>query len=170
MSKKNPVNMLSLSGVNPTIPHHDDFKLTKCLTLESWIKVNALSMACTILCYVDPDNDTPYGMYLDPQGRLYAQLGGVQTAGIPADQTVPRGVWTHVAAVYDGKKMRLYQDGVEVGSLAKNGGIDTNPDVPVWIGDNPPDAGSRPFYGTIDDVQIFDRALEPADVAELAKP
>jgi len=79
------------------------------------------------------------------------------------------GVWTHVAATYDGSAMRLYQDGREVGRVAKTGLIDTNPAVPVWIGDNPPTAGSRPFHGWLRDIRIYRRALSEAEVHALAE-
>lgn len=45
--------------------------------------------------------------------------------------------WQHVAAVYNGTHMILYLDGSEVGRLAKSGQITTNPDAPVWLGNNP---------------------------------
>jgi hypothetical protein len=37
----------------------------------------------------------------------------------------------------------------------------------VWIGDNPPTAGSRPFDGTLDEVAIFDHALSAAQIAAI---
>ena len=57
-----------------------------------------------------------------------------------ADQrsgVIAAGQWHHVAATYDGQRMRLYVDGVEVGSTAKTGSIDTNGSVPVAIGNQP---------------------------------
>ena len=76
------------------------------------------------------------------------------------------GVWTHAAAVYDGTAMRLYKDGVEVGSTAKSGAISTNNSVPVWIGDNPI-AGSQSFDGLLDEVRIYERALTLQDIQAL---
>lgn len=55
------------------------------------------------------------------------------------------GEWIFAAAVYDGTMMRLYQNGVEVGSVAKSGAIDTSNSVDVFIGDNPP-GSSRARY------------------------
>ena len=53
--------------------------------------------------------------------------------------------WVFAAAVYDGSMMRLYQNGVEVGSMSKSGSIDTNSFVSTFIGDNPP-GSSRAKY------------------------
>jgi len=52
--------------------------------------------------------------------------------------SISLGQWVFAAAVFDGSKMYLYQDGVLVGQQGKHGTISTNSNVPVWIGDNPP--------------------------------
>ena len=59
-------------------------------------------------------------------------------------------------------------NGKEIGSTEKAGEIDVDPKVPVWIGDNPPVAGSRPFRGTMDDVRIYRRALTLAEINALS--
>ena len=100
--------------------------------------------------------------------RFRLKAGGRTSTLVAASGDLTPGVWVHVAAVYDGRHMRLHKDGLEVGVLRKSGSIDTNPDVPVWIGDNPPDAGSRPFRGAIDDVRVYRRALDAAEVRSLA--
>ena len=69
----------------------------------------------------------------------------------------------------DGRTMRLYKDGTEVGSMPKTGAMAVDASVPAWIGDNPPEDGSRPFLRLVDDVRIYRRALTAAEVAALAK-
>ena len=78
-----------------------------------------------------------------------------------ASSELPR-VWTHAAVTYDGSSMRIYQDGVEVGSTTKSGSLDTNGTVPVWIGRNPD--GYGPFDGAIDDVRIYNTAVTHQDI------
>jgi hypothetical protein len=77
-------------------------------------------------------------------------------------------VWTHAAAVWDGATMRLYKNGVEVGSLEKGGTLSTNPDAKVSIGNQPAETGDRPWDGLIDDVQIYNRGLSVDEIAGLA--
>ncbi len=77
-------------------------------------------------------------------------------------------VWTHTAAVWDGATMRLYKNGVEVGSTAKGGTLSTDPAAKVSIGNQPAETGDRPWDGLIDDVRIYDRALSVDEIAELA--
>ena len=99
--------------------------------------------------------------------RFRLKTGGKTDTLIADAGDVQTGVWTHVAAVYDGQTMRLYADGRLVGSRPKSGSIDTSPQVPVWIGDNPPDPGSRPWHGLIDDVGIWGRAFDADQVRGL---
>jgi hypothetical protein len=55
--------------------------------------------------------------------------------------------------------MKLFQNGVEVGRLAKTGNIATSSAVDVWIGANPDN--TRIFDGLIDEVRISSIAVEP---------
>jgi hypothetical protein len=101
--------------------------------------------------------------------RFRLKTNGLTSTLIASSGTLQTGVWTHVAAVYDGAFMRLYKDGVEVGSMAKSGGISVNSTVPVRIGANPPnETNLRPFDGIIDDVRVYSRALSQSEIAELA--
>ena len=97
----------------------------------------------------------------------------LKTNGITSTLTATSGdisvdEWVHVTASYDGERMRLYKDGVEVGSKAKQGAITTNSDTSVWIGDNPPNAGSRSWKGNIANVQVFNYAMTGSEVSDLS--
>jgi hypothetical protein len=80
------------------------------------------------------------------------------------------GVWSHVAATYDGSKMRLYHNGVEIMSTDKTGTIQTDPTAAVAIGNSPlgdPGGLRATFYGLIDEVLICNQALSVAEIAWL---
>jgi hypothetical protein len=70
----------------------------------------------------------------------------------------------HVAATYDGHTMRLYKNGIEIGSRAKTGAIDTNNTTELWIGANPTVANARPWKGLISDVRVYQTALTAIEV------
>ena len=95
--------------------------------------------------------------------RLKTDNGGTSTLIGSAALIV--GQWTHVAATYDGTVMKLYQDGIEVGSLAKTGTIATSTSVEAWIGANP--GNTRYFDGLIDDVRIYGEALDLATIQDI---
>ncbi|MEM1165625.1 MAG: PQQ-dependent sugar dehydrogenase [Planctomycetota bacterium] len=98
--------------------------------------------------------------------RLKTDIGGTDT--LVATEPLPAGQWVHIAATYDGATMRLYQDGTEVGARSKAGAIATDPNVPVAVGNQP--QRDRPFDGRIDELRLFRRALDPAEIAALADP
>ncbi|MBD3884859.1 LamG domain-containing protein [Phormidium tenue FACHB-886] len=78
--------------------------------------------------------------------------------------------WIHLAGIYDGSTMRLYVDGTEIGSRTLTGNIrvDNNP---VTIGGE--ENGSAPqvvdgeFEGLIDEVRIYNRALDASEIREI---
>ncbi|MBK9387786.1 MAG: VCBS repeat-containing protein [Planctomycetes bacterium] len=105
------------------------------------------------------------GAEIRPRFRL--KLNGLTHTLIAAQGNISASAWTHVAAVYDGTALVLYLDGEMVGRAAAAGSIDANPQLPVWIGDNPI-SGSRPFDGRIDEVRVDGVALSAEQVRALA--
>jgi hypothetical protein len=63
----------------------------------------------------------------------------------------------HVAGSYDGAVLRLYLDGVEVGSLAITGAVDARGGV-LFRSDR------ETLDGVLDEIEIFDRALNASEV------
>jgi hypothetical protein len=105
-----------------------------------------------------------------PQLRFRLKTAGSTTTLLGSGPTIPSGTWVHAAASYDGTTMRLFQDGVLVGATGKTGLVDIEPGVAAWIGANP-GQGNQVFDGRIDDVKIFRRGLDAAEVqAEMAAP
>lgn len=93
-----------------------------------------------------------------PGGNDYGSLFGAKE--------ISPGQWRHVAGVYDGAKMCLYVDGVLDASQEASGTINTN-DTLVQIGANT-DMGDRFWNGSIDDVRLYNCALDGAEIAKLA--
>jgi len=75
------------------------------------------------------------------------------------------GTWTQVAGTYDGVMMKLYVNGVQVGSKAASGALNSA-NAPLRIGSTM--YGTEVFPGTIDDVRIYNRALRAAEIQQLA--
>jgi len=101
--------------------------------------------------------------------RLRLKVGGSTTTLISAPGAIVAGEWTHVAATYDGATLRLYKDATEIAMTALTGVPDTDPAVPVALGNQP--QGGQSFDGLIDEVRIYDRALSPAEIqADMVSP
>ena len=89
---------------------------------------------------------------------------------VDSTRTVPVGSWTHVAATYDGSRLRLFVGGRAAGSLAVTGRTCAN-DEPLAVGakDAPALGILEAFWdGRLDDVRVYRRALSAAALADLA--
>ncbi len=100
-----------------------------------------------------------------PKLRFRLKTDGLTSTLVAGSGTLDLGVWTHAVATYDGVAMRIYKDGILVGNLSKSGSLSTDPAVPARIGRNPD--GYGPWDGIIDDLRIYDRALNEEEIATL---
>ncbi len=102
------------------------------------------------------------------------QPNGEQVTVIEASQPLPCHEWCHVAMVADGSLLRLYRNGVEVGSAAYDGIARQQPVRNLSIGCTLDASGAKPrspgqgfWDGRLDEICIFNRALTPAQVQQL---
>jgi hypothetical protein len=80
---------------------------------------------------------------------------------------LPVDAWSHLAATFDNKLMRLYVNGREVGTLERLGFI--NPGRDLVVGAFSPDLDRARFRGWLDDVRVYRRVLSAAEIAALAQ-
>jgi hypothetical protein len=83
---------------------------------------------------------------------------------------LPTGTWYHLAGVWDGTAKVLFLNGIRVGQLMPAATVlfDSH-DVLIGMDEN----GGSPAYeftGSVDEVQIYDRALTDGEVMALATP
>ena len=99
--------------------------------------------------------------------------GGHGKVEIGSDQLAPSWVagptivnddkWHHIAFTYNGKNMKAYVDG-KVDAEMDTGGVFGLAGQSLQIGGM---AGERPAWGLMDDVAIFNTALDEADINEI---
>ncbi|NOZ19504.1 MAG: hypothetical protein GXP25_00285 [Planctomycetes bacterium] len=80
--------------------------------------------------------------------------------GFTARDSVPDGVWHHLAATWDGKEMRLYLNGLLLDAAEYDG--DYTPGGPFRIGFA--NAGIGSIKMDVDEVAIYKRALSATDI------
>jgi hypothetical protein len=78
------------------------------------------------------------------------------------------GVWTHAAATYDGRTLRLYINGTQAAVSEFPDRLVSSVGNPVYIGTNKNATVSEPFHGLIDEVALYSHALSASAVARLA--
>jgi hypothetical protein len=97
--------------------------------------------------------------------RFRLKTGGTTKTLIASSGNILPGQWVHAVARYNGSTMTLYLNGVQVGSRAATGAITGNLNVPIGIGRNP--EAYAPFDGTIDEVRLYNRALDVTEISSL---
>ncbi len=153
------------------------FNITDAVTLAAWVQADgafAYPDWSGIIMRGGPNIDT-FALYYYRPGT---QLGFKTTGANPewyatatgAAAPMFDGEWHHTAATYDGAMKRVYLDGVEVGSAAATGKIETSTGR-LMLGAgrdlNPP---THFVAGRIDEARLYDRALSANDVKELMPP
>jgi len=90
----------------------------------------------------------------------------INTSGViitRKDSIFPMNKWGFVAMTYDGKTVSLYYNGSRIQTAQVTGQINTN-DNPVYIGSS---EGVEYFAGKIDDVRIYNRAMNETEIKNL---
>jgi hypothetical protein len=113
-----------------------------------------------------------YGLYSGPEGGLAFYISDgtnyVLSPAIPTEG-VWDGAWHYAVGTYDGERVRLYIDGAEMGA-----GVAVNLQIRYGLASTTPLIGGYlgscqlPFSGDIDDVRVWNEALDPAWIAGFA--
>lgn len=88
-----------------------------------------------------------------------------QTQDAVGKQPIQRGEWTHFAAIYDGTQHRLYLNGML--QDVQTGSFEPNFEEPIYIGKKNSDEKRFWFYGVVDDIRMYNRALTDSEIIEL---
>lgn len=145
--------------------------LTAQLSLEAWVKYQEYRChsAFTPALIGKGYANGMYSLHIrggnrPASGFLWFELDGPNEQRAfhqPAEAVLSPGDWDHVAATWDGARMRIFLNGREVGkSLARSVTIQQT-EHPLRIGLFD---GCSQFTGCIDEAAIYNRALSPGEI------
>ncbi len=152
------------SGVYIEFPTGENLK-TPHFTFMAWFNTRKLNGYGHIWQTGTDWNDMAgYVVRVHQDGTAQAGLsfGPANTASWATGPGLEADRWYHIALTFDGTTATLYLDGVSVATAAGQGSIMYD-DQPVRIGVHSQDTGGA-FDGFIDDVALFDTALEADDI------
>lgn len=92
-------------------------------------------------------------------------LGYHGASGVSTD--FPINTWNLITATYDGTNIRLYKNGTQIASNTYTQSFMGTPNVGLKFGVMATDTNQGPFYGTMDDVRLYNRALTQPEIAKL---
>ncbi len=139
--------------------------ITNELTISTWIKPTQNSKHATILAKEDYPNNKGYLLHqLSGTDLMFRLYDGTNKYTLEASNQVSTNNWQHIVATYDGSEMKLYKNGTQIASRSGPSSIATTTQ-PLYIGDR--STVDQAFQGTIDETQIYDRALSASEIEEL---
>lgn len=165
---------LNFDGVNDRVELGNFSVSGSAITLMAWVRSgnfsNCGSNQCRIISRASGTAEQAHDFMLSTtlvnnatRLRFRIKTDGITNTLIASSGPLSLNTWQHVAAVYDGSTMRLYLNGVQVGSRLKTGVLTITSGLQTWIGANPPVA-ALPWNGQLDEFKIFNRALSVTEI------
>ncbi len=144
------------------------------LTVTAWVRGNRPQpLDCILSKGADSTSAASFALYSgNNSGLIFYIYDGenyYSSPEIPAPDEIWNDEWFHVAGSYDGNNVRLYINGLEIGSgtpISTSIKYDLPTNQSLLIGCY---FGTSGFVGDIDEVVVWDGALTADEVAELAK-
>ncbi len=137
------------------------------ITFSAWVMPTDLSGFREIFRKEDGENRILFSF--QESGTVLSlglNVGGYVECDAPINRdAVADGQWHHCAATFDGKTMRVYLDGKEIGARERPGDITATPKTPGFVGSS--DGTSEWLQGGLDDLRIYSAALTPAEIVGL---
>lgn len=155
------ISMFNSLGTTATIPNLPYSNAPR--TISLWVKLDSYdtgSFINPVFQYGTLSIDNMFGGSVEPGEATF--YGYNNNFTVTTTNTL--STWYHYVYVYDGTTAEIYKDGVLLGSQAKS--WDTINDNDLFrIGAS--FAGAGTFWGAIDDLKIYNYALEQADITSL---
>ncbi|MFC5815146.1 LamG-like jellyroll fold domain-containing protein [Nonomuraea harbinensis] len=156
---------LSFNGTSSwvTVEHATSLRLTTGMTLSAWVNPTTVANWRSV---VGKELQTGGASYL-----LYASDGTAPTIWAQTDpdsetiangrSALPVNAWSHLAATYDGTRLRLFVNGQQANETEVSGDL-FDDGSPLRIGGNA--IWGEYFSGLIDEVRIYQRAQTAAEI------
>jgi chitodextrinase len=138
-------------------------------TVSFWVNVNELPVSGESYLLSNGGWQQRWKISLPSHGKVVwstkNSVSGNSDMDAGGGNELPIGEWKHVVMIHDGTNDKIFIDGALVASKAVGGAM-LSTTYPLGIGHDPIDGGSF-FNGSLDDIQIYNRALTDAEVAGL---
>ncbi|HYR88021.1 MAG TPA: fibronectin type III domain-containing protein [Terriglobia bacterium] len=156
-------NALVFNGSSSRVNINDSasLHLTTGLTLEAWVFPTAAPSGWRDLIYKQNDIYMLEASSSLGVGPTVSGTFGNGFQGLAGGSVLPVNMWTHVAATFDGAKLAMWVNGVQVASKVQASPL-TVSTLPLQIGGD--SLYGQNFAGRIDEVRVYNRALTQLEI------
>jgi len=144
----------------------DSLDIVSEITIGMWVNLDALTGSCSLIT----KKDTYMIHSSDWSGNGIEQellLWPFDTWQSPASTPIQFGEWRHVVGIYDGEMIKMYIDGELKGERERADDIAVTENDLVVGRDNRDCCNGRVFALTVDEVMIFNRALDTDEIGQI---
>jgi Concanavalin A-like lectin/glucanases superfamily/Immunoglobulin domain len=141
------------------------------VTVQAWVKGVAPGTFRYLVNKARATSGQSYALYTGAANvgaAFFVNFAGGGTVASPSTGTnIWDGNWHQLTGTFDGSVARIFVDGTEAGAgttTTNTSGIDYSSPGPLILGDLVV-SRSLPFVGSLDEVKIFDHALNAGDIA-----
>ena len=139
------------------------------LTIEAWVQIDKPIRWGGILSAIQDNGSYERGWLLGYENNQFsfalASAKIKRLTYLKSKQSYLPGVWYHVAVTYDGKEQKIYMDGqLSAASKKQSGPIFYPPELKLVVGAYHDSNEHYPLSGKVDQVTLWDEALEAADI------
>ena len=150
-----------------TISDSQSLRPLNAITIDAWINPSSASTGFEGVLFKGSTGSAggqPYSLFVSgPSHQIVVRIGNDSTfEAVGSNAGIPTGVYTHVAATYDGTTIRIYINGtLDVSQASAIGTLAQANTQPLYLGGV---AGSNHFNGAADEIEIFSRALSQSEI------
>lgn len=149
----------------------DELDGADAMSIELWFRRSSLEGTSPLIELYDGENRGTHIWNHDTGGKVYTNVITLvpegEMEGMPvsntimsADGVVHVDTWHHVVLTYDGQRARLYLDATLIGETTLQGELPLDGDIHVGHVPAFGESAERFFTGRIDEVAVYDEALE----------
>lgn len=157
-----------------TVENQDAFnQLSSQISIAAWINTYGTTNDHQIVIgkwYKDGTPNTSWLFELQPNGNIIQMpISGVSTdnySNASSNEVLNYNQWYFVVGVYDSQSVKIYINGILRCDLRTSGEISVN-ESNVIIGAHDSQVDRNPFFGMIDDIGIWNRALTQQEITTL---
>ena len=157
---------LEFDGGHVLVPHEDVMNLRQ-WTMTAWIKVPKIVEPYQVILGKEAWPNRNYTMWIRPGVMTFGFTlpGGAQDLQV-GSKVVTDNQWHFVAGVYNEKHLIPYVDGEQFNPRGAAGKPATS-NAPLIIGAQGPDGRNGPLKGIIDEVAVYNTALDEDELADV---